>query len=164
MSKPQPPVLTHLQFLVLGVLRNADLPGRALRDALSGYGFRRTGPAFYQLMARLEKDRLIDGATNRSPSAIRRSPNGTTASPRTARGAGAKRGRSTSTSPGPPRNCGGPMPEFRRGLGRWLPREAERDLFHPSLEDLRAAGVRGIRLRSCRHRALARLLAGVAEP
>jgi putative ABC transport system permease protein len=37
------------------------------------------------------------------------------------------------------------MPEFRRGLGRWLPREAERDLFHPSLEDLRASGVRGIR-------------------
>ncbi|HUQ89745.1 MAG TPA: ADOP family duplicated permease, partial [Vicinamibacterales bacterium] len=38
------------------------------------------------------------------------------------------------------------MPEFRRGLGRWLPREAERDLFHPSLEDLRADHVRGIRL------------------
>ena len=61
MSKPQLPELTHLQFLVLGVLRNGDLPGRALRDALSGYGIRRTGPAFYQLMARLEKDRLIDG-------------------------------------------------------------------------------------------------------
>ncbi len=37
------------------------------------------------------------------------------------------------------------MPEFRRGLGRWLPREAERDLFHPSLEDLRAAGATGVR-------------------
>jgi hypothetical protein len=58
MSKPQLPVLTHLQFLVLGVLRNDDLPGRVLRDALSGYGIRRTGPAFYQLMARLEKERL----------------------------------------------------------------------------------------------------------
>ena len=61
MSKPQLPALTHLQFLVLGVLRNDDLPGRALREALSGYGIRRTGPAFYQLMARLEKDRLVDG-------------------------------------------------------------------------------------------------------
>jgi DNA-binding PadR family transcriptional regulator len=61
MSKPQLPALTHLQFLVLGILRSADQPGRALRDALSGYGFRRTGPAFYQLMARLEKDRLVDG-------------------------------------------------------------------------------------------------------
>jgi hypothetical protein len=39
------------------------------------------------------------------------------------------------------------MPEFRRGLGRFLPREAERDLFHPSLEDLRADGRRGFRLR-----------------
>ena len=37
------------------------------------------------------------------------------------------------------------MPEFRRGLGRFLPRRAERELFHPSLEDLRAEGVRGMR-------------------
>jgi len=61
MSKPQLPALTHLQFLVLGVLRNDDFAGRALREVLAGYGFRRTGPAFYQLMARLEKDRLVDG-------------------------------------------------------------------------------------------------------
>lgn len=61
MPKPQLPALTHLQFLVLGVLRNDELPGRTLREALSGYGIRRTGPAFYQLMARLEKDRLVDG-------------------------------------------------------------------------------------------------------
>lgn len=39
------------------------------------------------------------------------------------------------------------MPEFKRGLGRWLPREAEHDLFHPSREDLRAAGANGVRLR-----------------
>ena len=39
------------------------------------------------------------------------------------------------------------MPEFRRGLARWLPREAERELFHPSLEDLRAQHPRGVRLR-----------------
>ena len=38
------------------------------------------------------------------------------------------------------------MPEFRRGIARWLPRKAERDLFHPSLEDLRADGVTGLRL------------------
>jgi len=61
MSKPQLPALTHLQFLVLGVLRGEEQPGRTLRDALSGYGIRRTGPAFYQLMARLEKDGLVDG-------------------------------------------------------------------------------------------------------
>jgi hypothetical protein len=40
------------------------------------------------------------------------------------------------------------MPEFRRGLGRFLPRAAERELFHPSLEDLRAEGVRGMRYRA----------------
>jgi DNA-binding PadR family transcriptional regulator len=61
MSRPQLPELTHLQFLVLGVLRSSEHPGRALREALAGYGIRRTGPAFYQLMARLEKDRLVDG-------------------------------------------------------------------------------------------------------
>ena len=56
MSKPMLPVLTHLQFLVLGVLRNDPQPGRTLRKALSGYGIRRTGPAFYQLMARISFD------------------------------------------------------------------------------------------------------------
>src|SRR5687767_8786134 len=50
-----------------------------------------------------------------------------------------------STSHVRPRSCGGPMPEFRRGWGRWLPRAAERDLFHPSLEDLRAEQLNGIR-------------------
>jgi len=38
------------------------------------------------------------------------------------------------------------MPEFRRGWARFLPREAERDLFHPSHEDLRADHVNGFRL------------------
>jgi putative ABC transport system permease protein len=38
------------------------------------------------------------------------------------------------------------MPEFRRGLGRFLPQSAERELFHPSLEDLRAEHVSGLRL------------------
>src|SRR5918993_1628506 len=84
--------------------------------------------------------------TNRSPFAIRRLPNGITASRPKARGDGTKRARSTSTSRASARNCGGPMPEFRRGWARFLPREAERDLFHPSLEDLRADGLRGLRL------------------
>ena len=58
---PKLPVLTHLQFLVLGVLRTDPQPGRTLRKVLAFYGIRRTGPAFYQLMARMEKDRLVDG-------------------------------------------------------------------------------------------------------
>ena len=61
MPKPPLPVLTHLQFLVLGVLRHDPQPGRTLRNALATYGIRRTGPAFYQLMARLEHAGLVEG-------------------------------------------------------------------------------------------------------
>ncbi len=55
------PRLTHLQFLVLGLLGEGEQPGRVLRDAIAAHGLRRSAPAFYQLMARLERDRLIDG-------------------------------------------------------------------------------------------------------
>jgi DNA-binding PadR family transcriptional regulator len=61
MPKASLPSLTHLQFLVLGVLRHDAQPGRNIRAALAEYGVRRSGPAFYQLMARLEKERLVDG-------------------------------------------------------------------------------------------------------
>ena len=57
----QLPPLSHLQFLALGVLLSADEPGRVIRDVVADYGERRTGAAFYQLMARLERDRLVDG-------------------------------------------------------------------------------------------------------
>jgi hypothetical protein len=46
---------------VLGLLRDGDRPGRALREALAVHGVKRSAPAFYQLMARLERDRLVDG-------------------------------------------------------------------------------------------------------
>ena len=55
------PALTHLQFLVLGVLLSGEQAGRAVRQAISGYGVRRSGPAFYQLMARLERDGMVRG-------------------------------------------------------------------------------------------------------
>jgi DNA-binding PadR family transcriptional regulator len=58
---PALPSLTHLQFLVLGVLTGDDRSGRTLREALGRHGVRRTAPAFYQLMARLERQRLVDG-------------------------------------------------------------------------------------------------------
>src|ERR671913_257359 len=61
MLNPPPSLLSHLQFLVRWVLRTDPQPGPTLRNALSTYGIRRTGPAFYQLMARMEKDRLVDG-------------------------------------------------------------------------------------------------------
>lgn len=61
MSTPRIPRLTHLQFLVLGLLINGEQPGRILRETLAAHGARRTAPAFYQLMARLERDGLVAG-------------------------------------------------------------------------------------------------------
>jgi DNA-binding PadR family transcriptional regulator len=55
------PALTNLQFLVLGVLRQREQPGRVVREALAGYGVRRSAPAFYQLMSRLESAGLVEG-------------------------------------------------------------------------------------------------------
>ena len=55
------PDLTHLQFLVLGVLHAGEQPGRVVRDAMKAHGVRRTAAAFYQMMARLERDRLVEG-------------------------------------------------------------------------------------------------------
>src|ERR1051325_9414404 len=55
------PEITHLQFLVLGVLRAGEQPGRAIREVLANCGVRRSGPAFYQMMSRLERDGLIEG-------------------------------------------------------------------------------------------------------
>jgi DNA-binding PadR family transcriptional regulator len=55
------PKITHMQFLVLGLLRDAEQPGRVIREALAAHGVKRSAPAFYQLMARLERDGLIDG-------------------------------------------------------------------------------------------------------
>src|SRR5579864_812418 len=59
---PQVPEATHLQFLVLSVLRGGEQPGRVVRQALADHGARRTAAAFYQLMARLEQDHLVLGA------------------------------------------------------------------------------------------------------
>ena len=57
----QLPPLSHLQFLALGVILSAEEPGRVIRDVVADYGERRTGAAFYQLMARLERDGLAEG-------------------------------------------------------------------------------------------------------
>ena len=61
MASKRLPRLTHLQFLVLGLLRVGEQPGRAVREGLAAHGVTRTSPAFYQLMARLERDGLIEG-------------------------------------------------------------------------------------------------------
>jgi DNA-binding PadR family transcriptional regulator len=59
--RDQLPAITHLQFLVLGVLLTDERPGRVIRDTIAAYGVRRSAPAFYQMMARLERDGLIEG-------------------------------------------------------------------------------------------------------
>lgn len=58
------PTLTHLQFLVAGILRGRSLPGRMVREELEARGVRRGGPAFYQMMARMEDVGLVTGTYN----------------------------------------------------------------------------------------------------
>ena len=55
------PAATHLQFLVLGTLAAEERPGREIRRIIAGYGVRRTSAAFYQMMARLERLRWVEG-------------------------------------------------------------------------------------------------------
>lgn len=55
------PDISHLQFAVLGVLLTGEHTGRAIRAQLRQLRVRQTGPAFYQMMARLEDDGLVDG-------------------------------------------------------------------------------------------------------
>jgi DNA-binding PadR family transcriptional regulator len=55
------PSITHLQFLVLGLLRDGPRSGRDIRGDLGRHGFRRTSPAFYQMMARLEDAGFVKG-------------------------------------------------------------------------------------------------------
>lgn len=61
MSKRALPRITHLQFLVLEGLSASEQSGRDLRELLAAHRIRRTPPAFYQMMARLEDAGLIDG-------------------------------------------------------------------------------------------------------
>jgi len=63
--RPRLPDLTHLQFLVLGTLVGAgdeERRGRDLRAELSRHGVRRSAPAFYQMMARLEDAGWVEGS------------------------------------------------------------------------------------------------------
>jgi DNA-binding PadR family transcriptional regulator len=61
MSQERLPEITHLQFLVLGMLLEAPRAGRDIRAALRRHGVRRTAPAFYQMMARLEDTSQVEG-------------------------------------------------------------------------------------------------------
>jgi DNA-binding PadR family transcriptional regulator len=55
------PELTHLQFAVLSILQSRTMNGRDLRAALHEAGIRKSGPMFYQMMARLEEGKFVKG-------------------------------------------------------------------------------------------------------
>jgi len=55
------PDLSHLQFLVIGQLRSGEASGRAIRETLRRFRVRQSGPAFYQMMARMERSGLAEG-------------------------------------------------------------------------------------------------------
>jgi DNA-binding PadR family transcriptional regulator len=61
MSPRRVPEITHLQYLVLAMLREGPRLGRQVRQRLAQHGVRRSAPAFYQMMARLEDARLASG-------------------------------------------------------------------------------------------------------
>jgi DNA-binding PadR family transcriptional regulator len=56
------PNLTALQFLILEQLLEAPMSGRDLRTGLAKEGEEKTGPAFYQLMARMEDGGYVVGS------------------------------------------------------------------------------------------------------
>ena len=55
------PEITHLQFFVIGTLMNGEVSGKHVRAELRQQGVRKSGPAFYQLMARLEDSGFVSG-------------------------------------------------------------------------------------------------------
>ena len=55
------PDLTHLQFVIVDVLGPREKSGRELRQGLRERGIRKSGPGFYQLMARLEEAGVVKG-------------------------------------------------------------------------------------------------------
>ena len=55
------PNITHLQFLVMTILLDGDKSGRDLREMMAEEGVRKSGPAFYQMMARLEDEKFVRG-------------------------------------------------------------------------------------------------------
>ncbi len=55
------PRLSNLQILVLGALLHGELRGQDLRTRLKEFGAKKSGPSFYQLMARLEDTTFVSG-------------------------------------------------------------------------------------------------------
>lgn len=57
------PPLTHLQFAILNVIGASSISGKDLRKSLAQeHNVKKSGPAFYQLMARLEEAKFVEGS------------------------------------------------------------------------------------------------------
>jgi len=59
--RPPTPPLSHLQALALATLAPAEQAGRHIRKRMAQHGVRHTMAAFYQMMARLERDGYVEG-------------------------------------------------------------------------------------------------------
>ena len=55
------PELSPQQETVLTCIGTAEIKGRALREALARNNFKKSGPAFYQMMGRLEEAGYVEG-------------------------------------------------------------------------------------------------------
>jgi hypothetical protein len=55
------PEISHLQFAILDTLGSSSLSGKALRRGLADRQIKKSGPAFYQIMARLEEAKFVKG-------------------------------------------------------------------------------------------------------
>lgn len=56
------PEITHLQFVVMDIMGTKKTSGRELRESLKKIGIKKSGPAFYQLMSRLEESKFVEGS------------------------------------------------------------------------------------------------------
>jgi DNA-binding PadR family transcriptional regulator len=55
------PTLSHLQFQIIGILRGGERSGQEVRTELAEQDVKKSGPGFYQLMARLESSGFVSG-------------------------------------------------------------------------------------------------------
>ncbi len=55
------PKLTHLQLSILGLIQEGSTSGKEIRRALRENDMERSGPSFYQAMARLEDSGWVTG-------------------------------------------------------------------------------------------------------
>lgn len=55
------PPLSPLQYAVLEILGSRELSGREVREHLKTRKISKSGPAFYQLMSRLEDAKFVEG-------------------------------------------------------------------------------------------------------